>query len=330
MATLGGGADHDFLSAPRPPARTGPAAAGVGQYPLTEPPTAAAAFVRQSARTPTLNARSRGEIGFAPEPTASSSAGAAGAPVRPRAIAVPTAEAFEVAAPTPVRIAELEQPAATASPPALPGTDRESRVRPWALAAWAFVRKGGTAALAPGGMLGGSQAGARGTYRVAGKARPLALSLRLSSPLEQPRGGEAAAGVDWKPLPSIPVHLLLERRQKLGSAGRSAFAVTAYGGGAVRLGPLQLDGYAQAGAVGIGRRDLFADGALRAGLPLGRLRLGAGAWGAAQPGVARLDVGPRVEARLRDAVSLSADWRWRIAGNARPGSGPALTLAADF
>jgi hypothetical protein len=223
-----------------------------------------------------------------------------------------------------------------ASPPAfLPA--RAEGGRRWSLSGWAFVRPGGGVPLAPGGMLGGSQAGMRGTYRIAGAQAPLALSLRASAPIEHPRGAEAALGLDWKPLPRVPLHVLAERRQKIGPEGRSAFGITVYGGvDAVPLGPLRVDGYGQAGMVGIRRRDLFADGAVRAGLPLGRgghLQVGAGAWAAAQPGVARVDVGPHVEARLRlgpSSASLSGDWRFRVAGNARPGSGPALTLATDF
>jgi hypothetical protein len=217
-------------------------------------------------------------------------------------------------------------------PPAAPSTGRR-----WSLSAWAFVRGGGAAPLAPGGTLGGSQAGVRGTYRILGTRAPLALSLRMSTPLEQARGAEAAVGLDWKPLRGAPVHLLAERRQRLGRDGRSAFGLTAYGGiDDARLGPLRLDAYGQAGVLGLKRRDLFADGAVRAALPVdrgGRFRLGAGAWGAAQPGVARVDVGPHAELRLPlgpTAASLSADWRFRIGGNARPGSGPALILAAGF
>jgi hypothetical protein len=180
-------------------------------------------------------------------------------------------------------------------------------------------------------MLGASQAGARATYRIAGTQAPLALSLRLTVPVERPRGAEAGAGLDWKPIGRLPVHLLLERRQKLGTEGRSAFGVTLYGGGETKLGPLHIDGYAQAGAVGVRRRDLFADGGVRAALPVGPLRLGAGAWAAAQPEASRLDVGPHVALRFHPLpAALSADWRFRIAGTARPGSGPALTLAADF
>ena len=63
------------------------------------------------------------------------------------------------------------------------------------------------------------------------------------------------------------------------------------------------------------------------------LRLGALAVGAAQPGAARVDVGPRLTLRLPqvgEGSRIALDWRQRIAGDARPASGLALTLASDF
>jgi hypothetical protein len=218
-----------------------------------------------------------------------------------------------------------------AAPPASPPA--ASR---WSLAAWSFLREGGSAPLAAGGMLGGSQAGARLAYRLnEDRARPLALSARLSAPIRRPAGAEAALGLDWQPSRRLPIHLLAERRQRLGREGRSAFGITAFGGiSDSSLGGLRVDAYAQAGIVGARSRDLFGDGAIRLSLPLaGRLRVGGGIWGAAQPGAARLDAGPQASLRLPfdgRNLTLSADWRQRLAGNARPGSGPALTLATDF
>jgi hypothetical protein len=201
---------------------------------------------------------------------------------------------------------------------------------------WAFARGGDAPALAPGGTLGGSQAGARLRYRLnRDPSRPLSLSARSYSPLRRQRAAEAALGLDWKPLRAMPVHLLAERRMALGREGRSAFSITAYGGvSEERLGPLRLDAYAQAGVVGVRSRNLFADGSARLSLPIdGRLKLGAGAWAAAQPGVSRVDVGPHVTYRLpmgNRSVTIAAGWRFRVAGDAAPGSGPALTVAADF
>jgi hypothetical protein len=219
--------------------------------------------------------------------------------------------------------------------PAGPGPAAAAGKR-WSISAWAFVRSGDSRALAAGGLLGGSQAGARFAYRLnRGENRPLALSLRLSAPLGRAAGAEGALGLDWKPDRRLPVHLLAERRQALGPEGRSAFAVTLYGGVSdAPAGPLRIDGYAQAGIVGLRSRDPFGDGSLRVSLPLtGRARVGAGAWAAAQPGLARLDIGPQAALRLPvagRAVTLAADWRLRVAGDAGPGSGPTLTLATDF
>ena len=78
-------------------------------------------------------------------------------------------------------------------------------------------------------------------------------------------------------------------------------------------------------------RDLFADGALTFTKPVfGRYSAGFGIWGGIQPGLSRVDVGPRVSMRIRNNMRVHLDWRQRVAGNAEPGSGPALTLAADF
>jgi hypothetical protein len=209
----------------------------------------------------------------------------------------------------------------------------------WSASAWTFVRRGEATQLAPGGTLGGSQAGARLTYRLGSVADgPLALSARIYSPLKNARGAEAALGVEWQPVPVLPVRLLAERRQAIGKEGRSAFALMAYGGVSDRgvVGPVRMDLYAQAGVVGAGSRDFFVDGSLSIGVPVDggeRLKVGVGAWAAAQPGVSRVDAGPQLSVKLPVEgrnIRLSVDWRLRVAGDAAPGSGPALTLSTDF
>jgi hypothetical protein len=220
--------------------------------------------------------------------------------------------------------------------PSIPPTPTAASHRRWSLSAWSFVRRGDSPSLAAGGLLGGSQSGVRLAWRLnRDPARPLALSARISSPLRRMAGAEAALGVDWRPAGRLPVHLLAERRQALGREGRSAFGLTFYGGvGDSALRPFRIDAYAQAGVVGTRSRDLFGDGSIRLSLPLTRnLRLGAGAWAAAQPGLSRLDLGPQASLRLPVAgrsVTLAADWRLRAAGNADPGSGPTLTVGTDF
>jgi hypothetical protein len=115
--------------------------------------------------------------------------------------------------------------------------------------------------------------------------------------------------------------------------GRNDFALFAEGG--VYEMPLPwrfaLDSYFQGGVVGVRTRDLFFDGAFTVTRPVYRnFSAGFGVWGGVQPGLARLDVGPRVTMRVRKNLKVHLDWRQKLVGNARPGSGPALTLAGDF
>ncbi len=166
------------------------------------------------------------------------------------------------------------------------------------------------------------------TYRL---GNSVALSARAYLPLEQPDGAEIAAGIDWQPLRSIPAHILAERREAVGSSGRSAFSITAYGGfsDAKVIGPVEADSYVQAGAVGMRSRDLFIDGSARLFVRRGATKIGGGLWGAAQPGAQRLDIGPHLS-RATPVGIVSLDWRFRIAGEASPGSGPVLTVGRDF
>lgn len=221
------------------------------------------------------------------------------------------------------------EPAPPARPalPAPPLPLRRARAGRWSASAWLLARPDGAAPLAAGGTLGGSQAGLRLGYRL---SRPLSLAARISSPLPRRGGAEAALGIEWRPLPRLPLALLAERRQAVGRHGRSAFALMLHGGASRPLGRLRLDAYGQAGIVGTRSRDLFADGAARLGVPLGDVEVGASVSGGAQPGVSRIDMGPQLTLRLGDSLRLTGEWRFRIAGEARPGSGPALTLAGDF
>jgi hypothetical protein len=102
---------------------------------------------------------------------------------------------------------------------------------------------------------------------------------------------------------------------------------------------LEVEGYAQAGLVALPGSDSFADGRLSLDYRLTRkaaqpdLAVGVAVSGASQTGASRLDVGPEVRLRLPVAgghVRLSAEWRQRVAGQARPASGPTIALVADF
>lgn len=254
----------------------------------------------------------------------------------------PFASVAQIVAPMPTASPSVEPiTLATRSPPAVaslspPGPERPYRANAFSLSAWSIMRGDGGAGLAAAGQLGGSQAGVRARYSL---SPSLALAARVSGPLRSSLGKEAAIALDWQPVRGLPVTLSIERRIGLDRGGRDAFAVGASGGFQARL-PLKLgiDGYGQAGMVGLDRRDLYADGALRVERTIisadrSRIGVGAGIWAGAQPGVSRVDIGPQLVVHLPVAsggLRIGAEWRQRIAGNARPGSGPSVTLGADF
>lgn len=221
----------------------------------------------------------------------------------------------------------------TPVPEVITGAPAPARLDRWQMSSWALLRGPPVpGALASGGELGGSQAGARILYNF---TRSLAASLRMTSPVGGSRGAEIAAGVRWIPVRSLPLAITAERRQSISphGGGRSDFALFAEGGVYRRRLPLgfRLDGYAQAGIVGVKRHDVFADGQLAVTRPLfGRISAGMGVWGGYQPGLYRVDAGPRVSVKVRDNIYADVDWRQRLAGAAQPGSGPALTVGADF
>lgn len=208
--------------------------------------------------------------------------------------------------------------------------------QPWSADIW-LVARGGSydSAGFGGGELGGTQAGARFAYALDRRHR-LAAYARLDTPLSG-SADEAAVGLDWHPT-ALPVRAVLETRVPLGG-GRAVAAAGLVGG----LGPivehgLRLEGYGQAGIVSRNGGEGFADGAIRATRPIGALAginfdLGGGAWGGAQRGASRLDLGPTLGATIpiaTHAIRIAVDWRERVAGHARPGSGPALTIGASF
>jgi hypothetical protein len=203
------------------------------------------------------------------------------------------------------------------------------------LTAWALLRGQGGAlgssSLASVGQLGASQAGARLSYKF---TRQVAASLRTSSEVGR-RGGEIAAGVRIQPAAAIPLWVTAERRQRLGryGGGRNSFALFFESGVYDRPLPwrLSLDAYLQGGVVGFRSRDGFIDGAMTVTRPVYRqFSAGLGLWGGAQPGIYRVDAGPRLTMRVRPNLKVHFDYRARLAGNAQPGSGPAVTLAGDF
>lgn len=220
---------------------------------------------------------------------------------------------------------------AVTAAPAAPPTKR------WSGSAWAFLRGGGRATALSPGQVGGGQAGARILYRI---DKHLSAAARISTAIGGARQTEAAIGLDWKPIDKVPIHLMAERRIAIDKGGRNAWTLGAAGGvDDVRIAPgWRLYAYGEAGVVGARRRDLYADGATRIAraIEMGggkSLAIGGGIWGAAQLGASRLDIGPSVVLRLpveHHTIAVALDWRERVLGGAKPGSGVAVTIATDF
>lgn len=217
----------------------------------------------------------------------------------------------------------------------------------WSLNGWLLYRpESATAPLLGNGQrpstYGASQAGAVLRYRLApsNQHKPAAY-IRVTSALGDTRDQELAAGVSARPMPKIPVVIAAEARvsrQDQGSEIRPAvFAYTEIPRISLPY-KFRAEVYAQAGYVGGDFASPFADGQARidrelATIDLATIRAGGGVWGGAQEGAERLDIGPSVSAEFDLAgapVTLSADYRYRIAGNAAPQSGAAITLSTGF
>ena len=223
--------------------------------------------------------------------------------------------------------------------------DTGARPSRWSGDAWLAWRFGSRAREPLGTVTpvyGASQAGAVLRYDLAPGSRghPSAY-VRAVSALERGREHDLAAGLTVRPLAGLPIsahgELRLSHRER-GAALRPAAFVSGGIEGAPLVHGILARGYAQAGYVGGPEATGFADGSLIAERPVWRdrdaaLTIGAGTWGGAQRGAARLDLGPTASLRFRlgeTAARLSADYRLRVAGNAEPASGAALTLTAGF
>jgi hypothetical protein len=218
--------------------------------------------------------------------------------------------------------------------------------RRWSAEGWLLLRRGAGGALAAGATpptYGGSQAGAVLRYRLApnSRHRPEAY-LRLSSAFNTPADRETAVGLSARPVAALPLRAMAELRlsDQVGVTRLRPAALVV-----TELQPIDLphaaraEFYGQAGYVGGRNATAFADGQARIDKPVmqigkAELRAGAGAWAGAQKGAARLDAGPSAVLGMPVGASGSArlglDWRLRVAGDAQPGSGLALTLSAGF
>lgn len=231
-----------------------------------------------------------------------------------------------------------------------PRGEPQPRLRRWSADSWLFVRSGNQppALSARAAAYGGSQAGAVLRYGIAPASalRPQVYLRASAAVATQERQNEAALGLMVRPVRRVPIAVLGEwRLQAQSSQIRTRPVVMAV----TELPPLRLpldveaEVYAQGGWAGGRDATPFYD--LSAGLqrrvmrPLHGIQLSAGGavWSGGQRGAARLDVGLRIELRgmvgpasRRIGVRVGVDWRFRVAGRAEPGSGPALTVATGF
>jgi hypothetical protein len=200
---------------------------------------------------------------------------------------------------------------------------------------WLLAR-GGPAGTVSGGQLGASQGGMRLVYAL-GRRRKVALVARLATPLKGV-GREAALGVEWQPT-RLPIRVVAERRFALdgGRGGPTLGVIAGYGPTDIVPG-VRLEAYGQAGAIARDGVEAFVDASARITHPLGkvggtRIDIGVGAWGSAQRAAERFDIGPSIVVAVPVAgksIRMTLDWRERVAGAARPGSGPALSIGSDF
>lgn len=246
-------------------------------------------------------------------------------------------------------LAETGEEVLSSAQPAASQAPDPGRVARWSGDGWVFLRRGaGPATFAAGTAgYGGSQAGAVLRYRIA-PASPVRPTVYLRASAVLPDRGrtandrEVAAGMAVRPMSRIPVSLQAEARLQDGGGGlRLRPAVLAVSALPPQRLPAGLTGefYVAAGYVGGAGATGFYDAQASLTRPLlpvrgmASLRAGVGAWAGGQRGAHRVDLGPRAELPVRlgpIGARFAFDYRLRVAGNADPGSGPAVTLSAGF
>ncbi|MCL9998403.1 MAG: hypothetical protein NBV68_03395 [Erythrobacter sp.] len=243
-------------------------------------------------------------------------------------------------------------PAAPSAPFLPPGLPLPVAAPPgrWSLDAWVFWRQGSSAAPVSQGRVpvyGASQAGAVLQYRLApSSGHDPRLYARAYRALVTRGENEAALGASLRLFARLPVRVAGEVRYT-DAAFFNTFRPAAYA--VTEVPPLRLpfgaqgEVYVQGGWVGGPGATPFADAqaSVTRSVPLIarltderlRLSLGAGAWGGAQKDAQRADIGPtlRLDTRIgKVPARIAVDWRLRVAGDAAPGSGVAVTVSAGF
>ncbi len=251
------------------------------------------------------------------------------------------AELFDAALAAPAESSDEQQRALWAA-------ERRRLGKRWRGEIYSLFRDGGQVGPTASPVLGGGQTGINigWTYDplarrpVTAIARFNTASAGAGSP--DSRTSQAAFGVQWQPVKGVTV--AAERLVRIGEFARNDWNLRVAGGRDGQVGRIEWNGYGEAGVLGSG--DLYGGAQLRGGVPVFRLQkatlvAGAGAWGGVQTirfrdgsyALGRVDLGPTLVLRAplaRTSLELSADWRFRVAGGAFPGSGPAVTLSTGF
>jgi hypothetical protein len=217
------------------------------------------------------------------------------------------------------------------------------RPKSWQIYAYSFWRasRSGDPVLGSNAQYGGSQSGLIATLDPFG-APDQGVALLMRGSVMPVSGGSAAHelgfGLRWKPKRNWPVILTAERRFR----DRSTDDFAAYAAGGVDSVSLfkgwELNAFGQAGYAKGKNAGSFFDVQARAMRPIGKLgniplSAGFGSWAGGQKGAHRLDIGPTIAAKFDAApavVLVQLDWRLRVAGNAEPKNGLALTVSTGF
>jgi hypothetical protein len=220
----------------------------------------------------------------------------------------------------------------------------QSRPRPLDVYAYSFWRAGNV----PLGQLGNGQYGGSQSaillavpMRRFGKVNNIghfAIIGRVAVSHGRMPEREWAAGLRWQPIHSVPAHVSIEKRFRPNKADAVAAYVAGGHEGALLPMGFALDGYGQAGFVTGKQGGVFVDAQwnaqkMLAGQDRTKIYAGGGIWGGGQDTVMRLDLGPSARAVLPlqgAQLRIDASWRFRIAGDAQPGDGPAITLSTNF
>jgi len=280
----------------------------------------------------------------APRP-AVAAAPVAASPPAPPAFTLAT-RAYAEAASGQRRAAAQDFAAALTADPAAPNAAawsaaRRALTRRWSGSAYVFERPAGSANPGALPLLGGGQSGAALAFTPDPLARrPFSLTARATTATTTGTdGAEAAFGIGWRVRRGISLNA--ERLVAIGRGGRNAWTARLSGGGQVQVRRVAVDGYAEAGVVSGSVATGYAAAQARAGYPFAvtpmlTLSPGGGVWSSIERGrttIDRVDAGPGVRlhwSRARLPVDVSVDYRFKVAGNAAPGSGVAVTLGTGF